>query len=235
MVAALVTMLAVNALFVALFDYSPPPPAKVPVKPFRTMMLDLSSPQRHWYHDVGKWFHLQNPSLASRPDYEFGYSRYARRAPYRTILPPQLPVPPALIVPMQILPFNILYGQRYPSAAASRAELQGLRTIDPRAVDIVYPKTEPVSYPLAVSNGVPLRNIHFGAVDVPADSAPTRVRLSAGEAGMLPRAVVVGSSGNAGLDREAVRALLEYANRSPLQPGSSHELIIYWQKEGSAS
>ncbi len=235
MIAALITMLAVNALFVVLFNYSPPPPPKVPVKPFRTMMLDLSSPQRHWYHDVDKWFHYQNPSLSSRPDYEFGYSRHARRAPYRAVLPPQLPVPPELIVRMRILPFEMLHGGRYPLSAVSRAELQGLRTIDPRGIDIVYPKTEPVSYPLAVSNGIPLRNIHFGAVDVPAGSAPTRVRLSAGEVGMLPRAVITGSSGNAGLDREAVRALLEYANRSPLQPGSSHELVVYWQKEGSAS
>lgn len=234
-VAALITTLAVNLLLAVLFEYSPPPPPKVPVKPFRTMMLDLGSSQRHWYPEVNDWLLYQNPSLMSRPDYRFGYSRSARMPSYRPLLPPLLPDLPELIGPMQVQPFGALRAAAHPQPTASPAELQGLRTIDPRSVNMVYPKTEPLLYPLVVADGMPLRKIRFGAVDVPPDSKPTRVRMDAGAAGMLPRAVVTGSSGSPKLDREAVRVLLEYANQSPLNPDSSHELIVYWRKEGDAS
>lgn len=232
MIAALIVTLVVNALFLVVFDYSPPPPLKVPEKPFRTMMLDLSSPQRHWYHDVGDWFQFQNPSLMSRPDYRFGYSRYAKMPLYRAVLPSLVLNPPQLVSGMAVSPFGALQAQPYPSRAAGPAELQGLRILDPRSANIVYPQTEPLLYPLVVVNGMPMRKIRFGAVDIPPGGKPTRVRLTAEEGKMLPRARITGSSGSAELDREAVRVLLEYAAHAPLNEWNSYELVVYWQKEG---
>jgi hypothetical protein len=234
-VAALVTTLAVNLLLLLLFDYAPPPPLKVPVKPFRTMMLDLSSPQRHWHHEVNDWILYQNPSLMSRPDYRFGYSRVAQMPSYRAVLPALQVEPPDLIVRMAIRPFEMLPAGVYPHGRAGGVELQGLRTIDPRSINTVYPQTEPLSYPLVVADGRPLRKIRFEAVNVPPNSKPTRLLMNVEAPGMLPRVVVTGSSGDAALDREAVRVLLEHAGQASPDANSSHELIVYWRKDGGAS
>ncbi len=231
-IAAAAVTVAVNGLFVVLFDHLPATPqVRSSENQFRTMMLDLSATQRHWYPDALNWMKYQNPSLMSRPDYRFGYSSYAKMPLYRATLPALVLEPPALVPVIPVLPFDLLQPALFPSPVATRAERQGLRTVDPRSISIVYSPNETYIYPLVVVNGVPIRKIRFGAVNVPANSKPTRLRLSQDGGRMLPRAVITGSSGSAELDREAVRVLLEYTNRSPVDEWSGHDVIVYWQKE----
>ncbi len=227
---ALIVLAAVHAIVIFGFSYSPAATKPGNDKPFRTMMLDLRAPQRLWHHEVAEWIEYQNPAF-SRPDYESGYSRYAKTPLFRSLLPVTTLSPPGLVPHIPLVPFSLLVALPFPSEQTSPSEFHGFETAGIPAADGKYPEPPPFEYPLALLDGAPMSGIQIKKLENP-PAKPTRLEVSAGSDPLVPRVIVDDSCGDSAFDQNAVRAVLEFYAAKPLKPYQSY-LITVWWREGA--
>lgn len=228
-VQALIVLIAVHIILIFGFSYSPSALEPAEDKPFRTMTLDLRTPQRLWHHEVAEWIEYQNPAF-SRPDYKFGYSRYAKTPLFRSLLPVTTLTPPGLFPHISLIPFSLLVALPFPSDQAAPSETHGFDTAGIPEPTVKYPKLAPNKYPLALLDGIPLQSLKFKRQENPPDK-PTRLTVSAGSDPLVPRVIVTDSCGDLAFDQNAVRAVLEFYAANPAKPSQGYQITVWWQKE----
>ncbi len=232
---AAVLTVAVHSSFFLLFDYKKPTPLTPKSKPYKTMMLNLHTPQRLSMRAVGQWLEYQTPAIMSRPDYRFGYSIAGALPLWREQLELPKIAAPELADKFIIPKFENLKAERFSSPISSLAELEGLSSAEPNSLHIIRPKIAPLKYPLAMVSGAPLSAIDLSAVKLPEDFnniTSTRLSILPGQLTMVPRVIVNASCGDTGLDQAGVRVLLDYALKNPQELLDGREIEILWHPEG---
>jgi hypothetical protein len=235
-----VQAIAVTILFhlILLFSFAYIPAAEVQpdygVR--RIALLNLAGGTRPEHHEIINWMEYHDPSMISRPGYNYGYSSVARRQAFRTPVSDlarktSLEEPRAINVKNfdPLTPIKGTSFDRISHFVCYKTLAPGIREKEKTVTKAEYPKILKDDSVLEIA--IPQKTVELGKeVAV----GPTIVKVTSFGEGFFPRFSIISSSGSKNLDMAIVKILM--GNQDKIGLGKEPvSITVYWNqpKEGS--